>query len=90
MIVYNFCNFNQNTFTKFNDKNNEQKRRSGVTGTVVTQKNLRLGNTNNGKKALEKLVEIVRAHSKLETENALLELGAVRPGNCYSITTNSW
>ena len=86
MVVYIFRNFNQNIFTKFYDKNNEEERRSGVTGTGVSQKDLHLGNTNNRKKALEKLAEKERAHSKLEPENALLELGAVRPGNCYSIT----
>ena len=37
----------------------------------VSQKDLQLGNTNNGKKALEKLAEKGRAHCKLE-------LGAVR------------
>ena len=37
----------------------------------VSQKDLQLGNTNNRKKALEKLAEKRRAHCKLE-------LGAVR------------
>ena len=83
MVVHIFRNFNQNIFPKFNDKSNEEERRSGVTGTGVNQKDLRLGNTNNGKKRLEKLAEKERAHSKLEPENSLLELGAVRPRNCY-------
>ena len=51
-------------------KNNKEERRSGVTGTGVSQKDLQLGKTKK-KKALEKLVEKVRAHCKLE-------LGAVR------------
>ena len=70
-------------------KNNKEERRSGATGTGVSQKDLQLGNTNNGKKALEDLAERERAHSKLELENALLKLEAVRPGNIYFITI-SW
>ena len=57
--------------TKINNINNEERRRSGATGTGITQKNLQLGNTNNGKKALEKLAEKGRAHFKLD-------LGTVR------------
>ena len=49
MVVYIFRNFNQNIFAKFNDKNNEEERRSGATGTGVSQKDLQLGNTNNRK-----------------------------------------
>ena len=49
VVVHNFRNFNQNIFAKFNDKNNEEERRSGVTGTGVSQKDLQLGNTNNRK-----------------------------------------
>ena len=50
-------------------KNNKEERRSGATGTGVSQKDLQSGKKR--KKALEKLVEKVRAHCKLE-------LGAVR------------
>ena len=63
--------------TKINNINNEERRRSGATGTGITQKNLQLGNTNNGKKALEKLAEKGRAHFKLDLGTVRLHIISV-------------
>ena len=72
VVVYIFRIFNQYIFTKFKDKNNEEERRSGATGTGVSQKDLQLGNTNFGKKALKKFAEKGSAHRKLELETLRL------------------
>ena len=53
LVVYIFRNFNQYIFTKFNNKNNGEERRSGVKRTGISQKDLQLGNTNKESKALE-------------------------------------
>ena len=53
LVVYIFRNFNQNISKKSNDKNNEKERRSGATGTDLSQKDLQLGIMNNGKKRVQ-------------------------------------
>ena len=54
VVVYIFRNFNQYISTKFYNKNNGEERRSGATGTGVSQKGPAVRKHEKRKKASEK------------------------------------
>ena len=58
VVVYIFHNFRQFIFAEFNRNNNEEGRRSGTTGTGVSQKDLQISEkTREEKKNAKTLVE---------------------------------